>query len=93
MGKQFNLPVNEIIKQYKNGVNRKDLARIYNCSHITIYNRLKRTTGIFKNYVTEGDGIRQAAEQGVLVFDISSQNAQKQSEQFKDFVIELLNSL
>lgn len=62
-------------------------------SELTIYNRLKRTTGIFKSYVTEGDGIRQAAEQGGLVYDISSQNAQKQSEQFKNFVIELLNSL
>jgi chromosome partitioning protein len=62
-------------------------------SELTIYNRLKRTTGIFKNYVTEGDGIRQAAEQGTLVYDISTLNAQKQSGQFKEFVKELINSI
>ena len=62
-------------------------------SELTIYNRLKRTTGIFKNYITEGDGLRQASGQGTLVYDISTQNAEKQSEQFKNFVQELINSI
>lgn len=62
-------------------------------SELTIYNRLKRTTGIFKNYITEGDGLRQASGQGTLVYDISTQNAEKQSEQFQNFVQELINSI
>jgi chromosome partitioning protein len=62
-------------------------------SELSIYNRLKRTTGIFKNYITEGDGLRQAAQNGTLVYDVSSQNAQKQSDQFKNFVLELINSI
>lgn len=57
------------------------------------YNRLMRTTGIFDTYVTEGDGIRWAAEQGCSVYDITGANAEKQAEQFQEVVQELLSKL
>lgn len=59
----------------------------------TIYNRLKKTSGIFNSYITEGDGIRKAAEKWWLVYDISSANAEKQSKQFREFVSELLQKI
>ena len=62
-------------------------------SEQTVYNRLKRTTGIFDAYVTEGDGIRQAAEQGCSVYDISGANAEKQAQHFREVVEELLRML
>ena len=46
------------------------------------YNRLRRTGGIFTNYVTEGDGLRMAAAQRMPVYDVSGANAEKQSNQF-----------
>jgi len=57
------------------------------------YNRLARTAGIFDSYVTEGDGIRWAAEQGCSVYDIEGPNAEKQAEQFRNVVRELLSKL
>jgi len=58
-----------------------------------IYNRLKRTTGIFDSYVTEGDGIRLAAQQGCSVYDIPAANAEKQAAQFCEVIDELLRRL
>ncbi|TIX46655.1 MAG: ParA family protein [Mesorhizobium sp.] len=54
------------------------------------FNRLKRTGGVFTNYVTEGDGLRLAAQQRVPVYDISIANAEKQSEQFRDLTTEFV---
>lgn len=62
-------------------------------SEQVIYNRLHRTTGIFDSYVTEGDGLRVAAAQGCPVYDLSLDNAIKQSDQFRDVVRELLDSI
>ncbi|MBI2917658.1 MAG: ParA family protein [Chloroflexi bacterium] len=62
-------------------------------SETITYNRLKRTTGIFDTYITEGDGIRWAAEQGCSVYDISGVNAEKQAEQFRQLINELLSKL
>lgn len=56
------------------------------------YNRLKRTGGVFKNYVTEGDGIRQAAAQRVPVYDVPIANAARQSDQFKEITEEFLKA-
>jgi len=49
----------------------------------TQYRRLELTGGIFTNYVTEGDGLRQAAESRIDVYQISNANADKQSAQFR----------
>lgn len=54
------------------------------------YNRLRRTGGVFQNYVTEGDGLRQAAARRVPVYDVTLQNAEKQSDQFKSLTRELI---
>ena len=59
-------------------------------SEQNIFNRLKRTTGILDAYVTEGDGIRQAAENGTTVYDIDGLNARKQTEQFKRLIDEIM---
>lgn len=56
------------------------------------YNRLRRTGGVFKNYVTEGDGLRQAAAERAPVFDISLANAEKQSLQFKALTQEFIGA-
>ena len=55
------------------------------------YNRLRRISGgVFENYVTEGDGLRQAAANQCPVFFISGANAEKQSEQFRDLTVEFM---
>ena len=56
----------------------------------TEYNRLRRTGGVFDWYVTEGDGLRQAAANRVPVYDITGANADKQSEQFMELTKEFL---
>lgn len=59
-------------------------------SERAIFNRLRRTTGILSTYVTEGDGIRQAAANGTTVYDVDGPNAHKQSEQFQCLIDEIL---
>lgn len=54
------------------------------------YNRLRRTGGVFENYVTEGDGLRQAAAERVPVYDINLANAERQASQFRALVAEFL---
>ena len=54
------------------------------------YARLRQTGEIFENYVTEGDGLRQAAAERVSVFDIGIQNAIKQSQQFRALTDEFI---
>jgi chromosome partitioning protein len=54
------------------------------------YNRLRRTGPIFDTYVTEGDGLRQAAAARVPVFDIGGANAQKQAQHFRELTREFL---
>lgn len=61
-------------------------------SEQTEYNRLRRTGGVFENYVTEGDGIRQAAAARVPVYDINIANAEKQSVQFRSLTQEFLGN-
>lgn len=52
-------------------------------SEQVIFNRLSQTTGMFESYVTEGDGLRLAAQNSCTVYDISTPNAEKQSEHFR----------
>ena len=61
-------------------------------SEQVIFNRLRRTSKIFKAYITEGDGIRQAAESSNSVFDLNFYNAQKQSFQFRAVAEELISN-
>lgn len=54
------------------------------------FRRLQRAGGIFENYVTEGDGLRQAARDRVPVFKIDGANAEKQSSQFRALTTEFI---
>jgi chromosome partitioning protein len=54
------------------------------------YNRLRRSGEIFKNYVTEGDGLRVAAANRQAVFDVPGANASKQAAQFKALTKEFM---
>lgn len=54
------------------------------------YNRLKRTGGIFENYVTEGDGLRKAAADREPVYEMSGNNASKQAGHFRALTQEFL---
>ena len=58
-----------------------------------IFNRLRRTTGILDTYVTEGDGIRQAAANGTTVYDTDGLNASKQADQYKRLIDEIIQLL
>ena len=58
-----------------------------------IYNRLQQTTGIFNNYVTEGDGLRLAAQEQCAVYDISGANADRQSLQYRSMINELISKI
>lgn len=52
------------------------------------YSRLKDVSGVFDAYVTEGDGLRQAAALHCPVFDITGVNADKQSGQLMNLTQE-----
>lgn len=60
-------------------------------THRVEFRRLQRTCGIFNSYVTEGDGIRQAAAGRCPVFDISGPNADKQSDHYKEVTKEFIS--
>lgn len=60
-------------------------------SEMRQYRRLSRTPGgIFTSYVTEGDGLRLAAESRNSVYQTSGANAEKQAEQFRDMTEEFI---
>jgi chromosome partitioning protein len=54
------------------------------------YNRLRRAGPVFDAYITEGDGLRQAAAARVPVFEIGGADANKQSEHFRQLTAEFL---
>ena len=57
----------------------------------TEYRRVAATGPIFDTYITEGDGIRQAARDRCPVFDVTGANAEKQSEQLRNLATEFLS--
>lgn len=56
----------------------------------TEYNRLNRTGSIFESYVTEGDGLRQAAAARIPVYNVTGANAERQAAQFRQMTTELI---
>lgn len=54
------------------------------------YSKLNRLYGVFENYITEGDGVRVAANQYTPVYYIDGDNADKQSSQFKALTREFI---
>jgi chromosome partitioning protein len=69
------------------GMMSREYAEVLKQTEQSEYARLRRSGNVFTNYVTEGDGLRQAAAARLPVFDIGGANASKQSAQF----IELTN--
>ena len=59
-------------------------------SERTEYRRISQSGPIFETYVTEGDELRQAARDRRPVFDISDQNAEKQSQQLRELTEEFI---
>jgi len=59
-------------------------------SENTEYRRLARIGTVFDHYVTEGDGIRRAAQNRTSVRYVSGANASKQATQFDDVTAEFL---
>ena len=53
-------------------------------------NRMRKTGGVFKNYVTEGDGLRRALLDRRPVYDVGGDNANKQANQFRRLTQEFL---
>lgn len=51
---------------------------------------LRDAGGMFRSYLTEGDGIRVAAERRVPVWEVEGANAARQSDQLRDIVEEFL---
>jgi chromosome partitioning protein len=54
------------------------------------FRRLDMSGGVFKNYVTEGDGIRNAAAERCSVYQIVGANAERQAQQFRAITKEFL---
>ncbi len=52
--------------------------------------RLRGAGTVFVEYVTEGDGLRKAAQERLPVYDISGANADKQSAQFRRLTEEFI---
>ena len=60
-------------------------------SETLIYNRLLASSDIFQAYVTEGDGLRRAAQDYKPVYDLTIANAIKQADQFRAVTDELVD--
>lgn len=72
------------------GMMAREYAGDLKNSEDTEYSRLRRMGTIFDNYVTEGDGIRRAAQNRTTVRNISIANARKQTLQFDAIAAEFL---
>jgi chromosome partitioning protein len=72
------------------GMMAREWGGILKSSERLQYHRLAAAGGIFKTYVTEGDGLRQAAEQRCPVFFVQGANADKQADQLRELTKELI---
>ena len=72
------------------GMMCREYNQVLKYSERLIHNRLARTTGVLNSYVTEGDGLRQAAQMSQPVYDLTVANARRQSDQFREVTNEIL---
>lgn len=72
------------------GMMAREWGGILKQTERTEYRRLQSAGGIFENYVTEGDGLRQAAAERIDVFGVNGANAGKQADQFRAVTDEFL---
>lgn len=78
---QFAGSIGMMAREYGGGLKYSESAE---------YTRLARLGPIFDNYVTEGDGLRQAALQRTAVYFVSGANADKQAGQFREVTREFI---
>src|SRR3546814_10163487 len=55
-------------------------------SEQTEFNRLRRTGGVFKNYVTEGDGLRQASASRMPVYYVSGARSEEHTSELQSLM-------
>lgn len=72
------------------GMMCREYGEVLKYSEQLIHNRLYRTTGVLRSYVTEGDGLRRAAQESRPVYDVNGANAKRQSDQFRAVTDEIL---
>ena len=73
------------------GMMAREWGQILKATERAEYRRLQQLPGgIFENWVTEGDGLRQAAAARCSVYDITGANAERQSSQFRSITAEFL---
>ena len=72
------------------GMMAREWGGILKQTERTEFRRLQQAGPVFDNYVTEGDGLRQAAAARTDVYQIGGSNAEKQADQFRDLTIEFL---
>ena len=72
------------------GMMAREWGGILKWTEMAQYRRLAASGGIFENYVTEGDGLRQAAANRNAVYLITGANAERQAAQFKAITAEFI---
>jgi chromosome partitioning protein len=72
------------------GMMAREWGGILKSTERTEYRRLERTGGIFEAYVTEGDGLRQAAANRNPVYNVPGGNAERQAQQFRQLTEEFM---
>lgn len=72
------------------GMMAREWGGILKATERAEYRRLERSGGIFRNYVTEGDGLRQAAANRNSVYNVKGANAERQAQQFRALTDEFL---
>jgi chromosome partitioning protein len=72
------------------GMMAREWGSILKATERAEYRRLQRAGGIFDSYVTEGDGLRQAAANRNPVYNIKGANAERQAQQFLQLTEEFM---
>ncbi len=72
------------------GMMAREWGGILKATERAEYRRLQRAGGIFEHYVTEGDGLRQAAAERIPVYDVKGANAERQAAQFREVTEEFM---
>jgi chromosome partitioning protein len=72
------------------GMMAREWGGILKRTERTEYHRLQRAGSIFESYVTEGDGLRQAAAARNSVYNVNGANAERQAAQFREMTTEFI---
>ena len=72
------------------GMMAREWGGILKRTERTEYLRLQRAGTIFESYVTEGDGLRQAAGNRNSVYNVTGANAERQAAQFRQMTTEFI---